>query len=335
MELAQNSYPIVVERGVLDRLSALTDTKRKVLVVTDDGVPEKWVRKVLAQFPKAAAVTVAQGEGAKSFPVFQSLCEKLLSLRFTRSDAVIALGGGVVGDLAGFAAASYMRGIGFINLPTTVLSQVDSSIGGKVAINLNGIKNCVGAFYQPELVAVDLDTLSTLPPRHISNGLVEAVKAGLLGDSGLFELFEAEGIESRMEEIIHRSLAVKRSVVEQDAREKNLRKLLNLGHTIGHGVESVYGLEGGGQLLHGEAVAVGMLPMLDGEALKSRVEQVFAKLSIDPHFPYDRERVAQAIASDKKAHGDKITVVRVREPGEAYLEELSLGELQERVRKLA
>lgn len=331
MELSERSYDILVERGALGRLGQYTNLNRKALVVTDDGVPPAYAQRVAEQFREGQVFTVPHGEGAKSFHMLEAICGRLLESRFTRSDLVVAVGGGVVGDLAGFAASCYMRGVGFINLPTTTLSQIDSSIGGKVAVNLNGIKNCVGAFYQPELVAVDSDTLNTLPERHFANGLVEAVKAGLLEDSGLFELFEAGDPHERIDEIILRSLAVKKVIVEQDEKEIGLRKLLNLGHTIGHGVESVCGLEdaSGEGLLHGEAVAVGLLPMVDDPALRERVRAVLKGLSIDPDFPYDPDRVYERMTRDKKSHGGSITIARVRAPGEAYLKELTLEELRQ------
>lgn len=334
MELGERSYEIVVERGALARLGQFANPDRKALVVTDDGVPLEYARQAAAQFREARIVTVSHGEGAKSFRVLEELCGHMLEERFTRKDLVVAVGGGVIGDLSGFAAACYMRGIRFINLPTTTLSQIDSSIGGKVAINLNGVKNCVGAFHQPELVVVDCDTLSTLPERHFSNGLVEAVKAGLLGDSGLFELFEEGDPHDRIEEIILRSLAVKKVVVEQDETETGLRKLLNLGHTIGHGVEGIYGLEdaSGEGLLHGEAVAVGLLPMIDDPDLRERVRKVLERLGVNPDFPYDSERVFERMALDKKSLGKTISIARVRSLGEAYLKEIPMEELRRYLR---
>lgn len=351
MDLDENSYDVIVERGALAQLSRFTDLSRKALIVTDDGVPAEYVRMVAQQYPSSTIVTVGHGEGAKSFPVFQALCEKLLEKKFSRKDVVVAVGGGVIGDLAGFAASAYMRGIGFINIPTTSLSQIDSSIGGKVAINHNGVKNCIGAFHQPELVVVDSNTLATLPTRHRHNGLVEAVKAGLLGDSGLFELFETPNPDDHLEEIILRSLAVKQVVVEKDEKEQGLRKFLNLGHTIGHGLEGVYGLEDsmaavkdtvcgnnelqGGvctaepALLHGEAVAIGILPMLDSPELRERTEAIFQKLGIATKMNYDPDAVYEVMTMDKKGSGKNITIVRVREPGEAYLMDIPMEQLRD------
>ena len=296
--LGERAYDIVIERGCLAKASALCNLDRKVLVVTDSGVPLEYAHAVADQCAEAHLAIVAQGEQSKSLEVFGRLLQTMIEAQFTRGDCVVAVGGGIVGDLAGFVAASYMRGVDFYNIPTTVLAQVDSSIGGKTAINLGGYKNMVGAFYQPRKVLIDLDVLHTLPRRQIANGLAEAVKMALTSDAQLFGLFEeaaaaggftagtsgtsadaeaadatgagagatgaanvldgtaddatnpnasntASGtdavyaaLEPHLETIIERSLRVKKHVVEQDEREAGLRKILNFGHTIGHGVES-------------------------------------------------------------------------------------------------
>lgn len=331
IELGEKSYDILLLRGGLSHLSDFFDVNRPVMLVTDEGVPKIHVETVLRQLPQGFLFTAPQGEAAKSFPVFEKLCSELLRARFSRNDLILALGGGVIGDLAGFAAASYMRGIDFINLPTTTLSQIDSSIGGKTAINLDGVKNIIGAFHQPRLVLVDSDTLNTLPARHFNNGLVEAVKAGLIGDTALFSLFEGEDIPSHIDEIILRSLQVKKRVVEEDETEQGLRKTLNFGHTIGHGVEGVYGLEGGlpEGLLHGEAVAVGILPMIEDASLRERTRRVFERLSINPDLEYDSERVYEVMTRDKKAHSGMITAVLVKRCGEAVLKDILLSGLRE------
>lgn len=331
VNLGQKGYSIFLEHGALFVLSRFIDLNRKVMIVTDDGVPPQYAGAVQAQCADARIVTVPQGEGSKSFDIFQMLCERLLEEKFSRRDLVIAVGGGVVGDLAGFAAASYMRGIGFVNIPTTTLSQIDSSIGGKTAINLNGVKNIVGAFYQPEAVIVDPDTLKTLPERHRNNGLVEALKAGLIRDPELFALFERGEAADKLDEVILRSLQVKKEVVEQDEKEQNLRKILNFGHTIGHGVEGVYGLseEDGRGILHGEAVAIGMLPMLGSADLRERVRAILRGLGIEPNYPYDADRVYEVMTRDKKTHGSEVTIVRVDEPGRAILEDIPVERLRD------
>ncbi len=257
MNLGENSYDIIVERSSLASADKYLNLNRNVLIVTDDGVPPIYSQTIAKLSKNPILITLKQGEDTKSFESLQKLCSIMLLNGFSRKDCVVAVGGGVIGDLSGFAAASFMRGIDFYNIPTTVLSQVDSSIGGKVAINFEGIKNIIGAFYQPKCVLIDPDVLNTLPQRQISNGLAEAVKMGLTSDASLFELFENGEIADNIEEIIIRSLNVKKSVVEQDEKEAGLRKILNFGHTIGHAIES----NKFGELYHGECVALGMLYM--------------------------------------------------------------------------
>ena len=328
MQLSVNlkdiSYQIQIQSGVLSRVGQYVDLNRKVLIVSDDGVPAEYVETVRRQCPLGSCHIVRQGEGAKSFPVYREVCSKLLALNFTRGDCVIALGGGVIGDLAGFVAATYLRGIEFVGIPTTTLSQIDSSIGGKVAINLDGVKNIIGNFYHPSVVLIDPDTLKTLPRRHFVNGLVEAVKAGLIYDASILELFENGDPFLQVQEIIYRSLLVKKAVVEQDEKERDLRKILNFGHTLGHGIESVYGLSG---LLHGECVAIGMLPMIEDEALKQRVLRIYDKLGLRSDVDYDPERVFDVMQKDKKALRDAITVVKVAQAGKATLQTVSLQDL--------
>ena len=263
------------------------------------------------------------GEGSKSFPVFEMLCKKMLELDFHRSDCVIAVGGGVVGDLAGFAAASFMRGIDFYNLPTTVLSQVDSSIGGKVAINLEHVKNIVGAFWQPKRVLIDPDTLHTLEPRQISNGLAEAIKMACTSDKELFEFLEQNDPLQNIEDVIIGSLKIKKSVVEQDETEKGLRKLLNFGHTIGHGIEST------GTLLHGECVGLGMLPMCS-ETVRERLLPVLKKAGLPTTAEFDREAVWQAMQHDKKFSNRMADIVTVDEIGAGRIQRVTIETLKAR-----
>ena len=217
----------------------------------------------------------------------------------------------VVGDLSGFAASAYMRGIDFYNVPTTLLSQIDSSIGGKTAVNLGGVKNIVGAFYQPKKVLVDPDLLSSLPKRQISNGLAEAVKMALTSDSELFDIFENGDVEKSIDEIIIRSLNIKKSVVEQDEKEAGLRRILNFGHTVGHGIESSEGMS---ELYHGECVALGMIPMCS-EAVRPRLVEVLKKCGLYREMKYDWDRIAAAAFHDKKADGGTVTVTTVSEVG--------------------
>ena len=322
VNLGKDSYDIILERGAISRAAELFEIKSKVLVVTDSGVPERYARAVADQFEKSYIYTFPQGEQSKNFDTYRAICEKLLEYSFTRKDAVIAVGGGVVGDMSGFAAATYMRGIDFYNIPTTVLSQVDSSIGGKTAIDLNGVKNIIGAFYQPKKVIIDPEVLSTLSERLIKNGLAESLKMGMNFDKELFAIFKNENYLEKIDKIIELSLLIKKMVVENDEKEAGLRKSLNFGHTIGHGIETA--LEG--KLYHGECVAMGILPMCD-VSIRAEVKEVLINIGLDISAVFDREKVKEIISHDKKSGGNKISVVKCKEIGSFYFEELTADEI--------
>ena len=303
MNLGERSYDIILKNGALENLYQFARLDRKVAVVTDSGVPAEYAQRVADQCRESTIITVPQGEASKSFKILETVLRQMLEFNMGRGDLVVAVGGGVVGDLAGFAAAIYMRGIDFINCPTTTLSMIDSSIGGKTAVDLGDTKNIVGAFWQPKLVIVDPATLSTLPRRHYINGLAEAVKAGLLADPELFAIFEKGDIDTQISEIIYRSLRFKKNVVEQDETERGMRKALNFGHTIGHGIEAVKGIKGRRTvgLFHGECVALGMLPMIESKALQKRVRAVYRRIGLPTRTTYNKEKVLAEMLHDKKA----------------------------------
>jgi 3-dehydroquinate synthase len=313
MNLGARSYDIVLRRGVLQNLYQFTNLGRRVAVVTDTGVPAEYAQCVADQCQSAVIITVPQGEASKSMKTLESVLRQMLAFGMGRGDLVVAVGGGVVGDLAGFAASIYMRGIDFINCPTTTLSMIDSSIGGKTAVDLGDTKNIVGSFWQPKLVLVDPDTLASLPRRQYINGLAEAVKAGLLADPELFDIFEHGDVDADIERIIYRSLKFKKSIVEQDETEHGARKALNFGHTIGHGIEAVRGVKGRRTtgLYHGECVALGMLPMIESKALQKRTRAVYRRLGLPVRASYDKQKALAEMLHDKKAQGGQITVIRV------------------------
>ena len=326
VNMKERSYPIVIRRGILDQIADVLGKYNKVMIVTDQGVPCEYAQRVQKQCRHGLIETVIQGEGAKSLEVYQQILKRMLHEGFSRKDLVVAVGGGVMGDLAGFVASSYMRGIDFINIPTTTLSQIDSSIGGKVAVNLDGVKNSVGAFWQPKAVFIDPDVLSTLPLRHVNNGLAEALKAALIRDEELLGYFECDDPMQNIEKILVHSLIMKKEVVEQDEREIGLRRILNFGHTIGHGIESYYHLD---QVYHGEAVALGMLKMIDDPALIERLHPIYQRLNLKETIDYDKDQVYQYITKDKKADGDSLTIIRVRKAGQAYLKTIRTEQIRE------
>ena len=324
MELGENSYDIVVERGALHRIGDLFDLKRKVMIITDDGVPEEYADTVADFADESTVFTVPQGETSKELGWCRAILTKMLDREFSRRDCVVAVGGGVVGDIAGFVASTYMRGVDFYNVPTTVLSQLDSSIGGKNGVNLNDIKNMVGTFYQPKKVVIDLDLLKTLTTRQISNGLAEAVKAGLTSDKERFEIFENGNVPAHIDEIVLRSLIVKKEVVEQDEKESGLRRILNFGHTIGHAIESFEHLNG---LYHGECVALGMIPMVSDE-LRPRLIKVLETIHLPTEIELDVDAVSEALIHDKKIQGDSVICTTVDEPGHFEMKTIAFNEFK-------
>lgn len=330
VKTALDSYNIYLERGALDKVDSIFNLNRKVLVVTDSGVPREYSIKVASKCKSAIVVTFEQGEKSKNIDTFKMLLEKMVENNFTRTDCVVAVGGGVVGDLSGFAASAFMRGIDFYNIPTTVLSQVDSSIGGKTAIDFMGLKNIVGAFYQPKGVLIDSDTLKTLPERQISNGLAEALKSGLIGDEVLFDIFANKNIMENIDEIIERSLLVKKYVVENDEKESGLRKTLNFGHTLAHAIEAVNQLE---ELYHGEAVAIGMLPMCS-QSIREKLLPILNKLNLPDNTDIPAEKLLEACKHDKKTDGDSITVVFVEKIGQAVLQKMSFAEYESLIKRV-
>ena len=321
----QGTYDIVIGRGVLSRAGALLDLDRKVLVVTDSGVPAGYADTVLAACREGVRFVLPQGEASKNLDNWQAVLGTLLDHGFTRSDAVVAVGGGVVGDLAGFAAAAYMRGIDFYNIPTTLLSQLDSSVGGKTGVDFGGVKNLVGAFKQPRKVLIDPDCLKTLTPRQLHEGLAEGIKMAATSDAALFKFIaDTDDLERDLEAILEAALRIKRDVVSADTDEKGLRRVLNFGHTVGHAIEAA----AGGALFHGECVAAGMLYFCSAKA-RSRLQPVLEKYGLPTQDPFDPDTLLSYIVHDKKASGGEITCVFVEEIGRFEFRKWSPEQIRE------
>ncbi len=327
---AEKDYPIYVERGILSRAYEFIDPSRRVFIVSDDQVAPFYLDALRAQFSSAPYYVFPHGEKQKNLHTFEAILKEMLKNQLSRNDVVVALGGGVVSDLAGFCAACYKRGIDYINIPTSMLAQLDSSIGGKTAVDFGGVKNSIGAFHQPSLVLIDPDTLKTLPKRHISNGLAEAVKMGLTGDEKLFELFETDSALTHIDEIIERSLRYKKKIVEEDEKETGIRKILNFGHTYGHAYESLYDLN---DYLHGECVAMGMMRVLKNEEIRNRLRNVLKSLDLPYECEADPDEVIRMIQYDKKAGHDTVTMVQVDKIGEGHLEVWGMDELREALKR--
>ena len=303
------NYDVVIEKGCINHVNEYLDLNRKVLILTDSLVPSDYANIVKEKSKEGYIYTIASGEVSKSFENYGKILDYLVEHQFSRTDCIVAVGGGVVGDLAGFVASTYMRGITFYNIPTTLLSQVDSSIGGKTAIDKCGIKNIVGAFYPPHKVLIDTDLLKTLDDRQLHSGLVEAIKMGLTNDQELFDLIKnSNNLFDDIETIVTKALMVKKMIVEADPKEKGLRRVLNYGHTIGHAIESST------KYLHGECVGLGMLYFASFDVRKE-IKEVLEKYKLPISHNVDNKILYDYICLDKKRSGNKITIVYVEEKG--------------------
>ena len=320
-------YDIILENGALKNIGKCFNLNRKVFIVTDSGVPKEYSETVAAACKQAFIATIPQGEASKQIETYKYLLELMVQNSMTRSDCIVSVGGGVVGDLAGFVAATYMRGIDFYNVPTTLLSQIDSSVGGKTAIDFCGLKNIVGAFYPPKGVLIDPNTLNTLPKRQINNGMAEIVKMAMTNDAELFSVIE--GGNYKLDDVIAAALKIKIAVVEADEKESGLRKVLNFGHTLAHAIESKFDME---KYYHGECVAMGMIPMC-GKGVRERLINGLCSLDLPTECELGANELLDACRHDKKMSGDSITVVFVEEIGQFVMKTMSFKEFEETVRK--
>lgn len=314
------SYDVITERGILKRVGEHAKLDRRVLVVTDSGVPEEYARTVMSQCARPVLVTLPEGEKNKTLVSFELLCRTMLENGFTRTDCAVAVGGGVVTDITGFAASAYMRGIDFYNVPTTLLAQTDASVGGKTAVDLDGVKNIVGAFYQPKGVFIDPDVLKTLEKRQFSSGMAEIIKMAISLDRELFCEIEKAPAGENIEKLITESVRLKADIVQRDEKESGLRRVLNFGHTVGHAVETLSGL------YHGESVAVGMTYMCSDE-VRVRLIPVLQKYSLPVSTDIAPEKLYEVLLHDKKADGGYINAVFVNSVGSFEIKKLRSDEL--------
>ncbi|MBB6092980.1 3-dehydroquinate synthase [Povalibacter uvarum] len=333
IELGDRSYPILIGPGLLSDPSLLRShvTARDVLVVTNETIASLYLPKLTTALDGKRVVSLAlpDGEEFKTLDSYARILDALMDARMNRDAAVVALGGGVVGDMAGFAAASYQRGIDYVQVPTTLLAQVDSSVGGKTAVNHPKGKNMIGAFYQPRCVIADTSTLATLPDREYRAGIAEVVKYGLIYDPAFFDWLEAnvEALLSRADaaliHAIRRSCEIKAEVVGVDEREQGLRAILNLGHTFGHAIETAMGY---GNWLHGEAVAAGMVMAADmssalgwlAAADRDRTVKLLTRFGLPTQSPrIGAAEGRQLMGMDKKVLDRKLRLVLLRRLGQA------------------
>ena len=341
---ASRSYEVKIGRDLLKTVggeAASLIKGRTAAIVSDSNVAPLYLEQTRASLESAGFRTYSfvfpAGEGSKNGQTYLDLLEFLAEHQITRSDTLVALGGGVVGDLTGFAAATFLRGVAFIQIPTTLLAAVDASVGGKTAIDLKNGKNLAGAFYQPRLVLCDLDTLSTLPSDVFADGCAEVIKYGMIGDPGLLELLETTDFRADPEEIVARCIAQKRDLVEEDEFDTGARQLLNLGHTIGHGIEACSSYE----LSHGKAVAIGMTLITRAavafgqcppEALP-RLQSLLKRYDLPDTTGYEAEELYEKTLSDKKRTGSTISLVVPTAWGKSELQKVAVSDLYHWIEK--
>ena len=328
-------YHILIENGVLKDCGAYIrkcSRAKRAMIISDsnvfplygNAVSDSLVSNGFAVFTHVFPA----GEQSKRLCAIEAMYTDLAKNQFTRSDLIVALGGGVTGDMAGFAAASYLRGIDFVQVPTSLLAQVDSSVGGKTGVDIEEGKNLVGAFWQPTLVLIDPDTLATLPPRFFTDGMAEVIKYGCIKSSSLFEQLERCDIKNEVNDIIFKCVDIKRAVVERDEHEAGERMLLNFGHTLGHSLEKLYHYTG---LTHGEAVAAGMAMItrasehagMTKEGTTARLAALLQKYGLPVSDPADCKTAAEGAFTDKKSSGSGINIVLLREIGDSFTKKIA------------
>lgn len=330
-ELKVGKSRVLIEKGLFENFGhhVLNITEPcKVLILSDETVAKFYIEKLRKNLEKSgfkvSEFIIKPGEKSKTLSTATKIYEKMAADFFSRSDMVVSLGGGVVSDIAGFAAATYLRGIKFVSIPTSLLAQIDASIGVKNGVNLSFGKNLVGTFYSPELVLVDSNFLLTLPQKELRCGIAEAIKCGCIKDEKLFEIFENENFENNLDEIIKRSIAVKKQLAEKDEFDLGERKLLNFGHTLGHAYEKLGNFE---TFSHGEAVAIGMNEItkiseklgLTKAGTAERLAEVLKKNSLPVSSSFAKKDVLKAVLHDKKISGSFIDLAVLKSIGSSFI----------------
>lgn len=323
------AYPVFVARDLLDHVGEMVTPRGRVFVITSDGLRDRFADRVANSFGHATVLTIEEGEANKTLDTANAIVSQLLEYGARRDSMAVVVGGGMIGDTAGFAASIFLRGIDLVHVPTTLLAQVDSSLGGKLAVNHPKGKNLIGSFFPPRAVVSDTAVLDTLPPRERLSGMYEALKGGVIGDPSLFEMFERDSFDpaephKSMDEMVRKAIRVKAEIVSADEKEADLRRLLNYGHTIAHGIEAALHYEG---LTHGEAVAWGMIGanaiamrrgVLDRDEA-ARIERAILAHHPSPLPPLDRGDVLAATEHDKKNTGEARVMVFPRRIGDCIV----------------
>lgn len=316
-----SSYPVIINPGLLNDILNYLDRNQKYVIIHDDLIPEAYVNKVACAADDPLIISFPAGEKSKTVETHQLIVRNMLDNLIKKDAVIIALGGGVTGDLAGYVASTYMRGISYIQIPTTLLAQIDSSVGGKVGVDFADTKNVLGSIYPPKMVLIDPLTLSTLPKRHFANGMAEMIKYGMIADRELFEFLKDRDVTEMLEWAIHRSIEIKKIFVEKDEQDEGERRLLNFGHTYGHAIEAYYNYD---KYLHGEAVAIGMVKIIKNEQIRKELISVLRKYDLPIEDPLSVDELKPMILKDKKHRAGKYVFIDIESIGKAFINTLDL-----------
>jgi len=310
------SYPVIINPGLLSDILNYLGKNQKYVIIHDDLIPEAYVNKVSCACDDPLIISFPAGEKSKTVETHQYLVRTMLDNHIKKDAVILALGGGVTGDLAGYVASTYMRGIDYIQIPTTLLAQIDSSVGGKVGVDFADAKNVLGSIYPPKMVLIDPLTLSTLPKRHFANGMAEMIKYGMIADRAFFDTINNEDINQMLEWAIDKSVSIKKMFVEKDEMDKGDRRLLNFGHTYGHAIEAYYNYE---KYLHGEAVSIGMVKIVKDKQIKKELISVLSKYNLPTTDPVTDKKLEPFLAKDKKNRSGQNVFVDIEEIGKAFI----------------
>ena len=323
--IKDNSYNVFIKRGLLSDIDNYIDLNRQIVIITDDFIPKVYLNTIKQKMDNLIVFEVPQGETSKSMEITYSIISDMVDSNITRKCLIIALGGGVIGDLAGFIASIYMRGVDFIQIPTTLLAQIDSSVGGKVGINAPSMKNAIGSFYQPQLVLIDPNTLKTLSQREFSNGIAEMIKYGMISDKSLFlDLYE-DKVLNNIEKYIEKCIKIKRDLVVKDVFDNGERQLLNYGHTIGHALEQYSNYN----LLHGESISIGMALMSKKYRFYTDLVKLLQKYGLPHKYEYDSDKIYEFIQTDKKASMNILNIILVDKIGNSFINPIKIEKIKE------
>ncbi len=328
INIPNKEYKVHINNGLLYDIDKYIDVNREIVIITDDFIPKEYLEILKTKIAIPLIFEVPMGESSKSIDIAYSIINEMIKENISRGALIIALGGGVIGDLTGFIASVYMRGIDYIQIPTTLLSQIDSSVGGKVGINSEAMKNSIGAFYQPKVVLIDPKTLNTLSEKEFNNGMAEMIKYGLIADKSLFYDILEKDVKENIDYYISKCVEIKRNVVVNDEFDTGIRQLLNFGHTIGHAIEqdSKYGL------LHGEAVSIGMSLMSLNTTYQKDLVKTLNKYSLPLNYKYDLEIIYNFIKTDKKVNNNKLNIIVVEEVGNGLIKTIDLEDIKKYLR---